>query len=57
MLSGRAQREKNWDNQKCNNIHITGVKGREEREQGTKNLFEEIMTKNGPAGHQGMNEH
>ena len=33
------------DNMKCNNIHIMGGK---EKEQGIKNLFEEIMTENFP---------
>mgnify|MGYP002507587977 CR=1 FL=1 len=33
---------------KCNNIWIIGGPNGEEREQGTENLFEEIMTKNFP---------
>ncbi|KAK1336450.1 hypothetical protein QTO34_004257 [Cnephaeus nilssonii] len=36
-----------WDNFKCTNIRIMGVP-EEEREQDTKNLFEEIMTENFP---------
>ena len=32
----------------CNNICIIGVSEREEREQGTKNLFEETMTEKFP---------
>ena len=36
-----------WDNFKCTNIQIMGVP-KEEREQDTANLFEEIMTKNVP---------
>ena len=31
-----------------NNIYIMGIPGREEREQGIENLFEEIMTGNFP---------
>ena len=31
---------------KHNNIHIVGMPGGEESEQGIENLFEEIMTKN-----------
>ena len=34
------------DNVKHNNIHIIGLLEGEGREQGIKNLFEEIMTKN-----------
>ena len=33
---------------KHNNISIIGIPGRQEREQGIKILFEEIMTKNFP---------
>ena len=35
-----------WDNIKHNNICIIGVPKREEREQGTENLFEEILMGN-----------
>ena len=34
-----------WDNTKCNNIHIIGAQ-KEEREKGTKKIFEEIVSKN-----------
>ena len=34
---------------KHNNIHIMGIPEREKSEQGIKNLFEEIITKNFPA--------
>ena len=37
-----------WDNMKRNNIHIIGLPEGKEREQGTENLFEEIMTENFP---------
>ena len=37
-----------WDNNKYNNIHIIRISEKEDREQGTKNLFEEIMTENFP---------
>ena len=33
------------DNMKWNNIHIMGIPEGEESEQGTENIFEEIMTK------------
>ena len=33
---------------KQNSIHIRGISEGEERQQGIKNLFEEIMTKNFP---------
>ena len=36
------------NNMKCNNICIMGIPEGEKREQGIKNLFEEIMTKNFP---------
>ena len=36
------------DNMKSNNIHTMGIPEREESEQGIKNLFEEIVTKNFP---------
>ena len=36
------------DNMKHNNIHIIGLLEGEGREQGIKNLFEEIMTENIP---------
>ena len=36
------------DNMKCNNIHITEISQREEKEQGIENLFEKIMTENFP---------
>ena len=38
-----------WDNIKCNNIHITGVPEREEREKGPEKMFEEIIVKNFPS--------
>ena len=37
-----------WDNIKCNNIHIIGVPEGEEREKGSKKIFEEIIVKNFP---------
>ena len=33
---------------KCNNIHVTMIPEGEEREKGTENLFEEIVTENFP---------
>ena len=33
------------DNMKHNNMHIMGIPGEEEIEQGSENLFDEIMTK------------
>ena len=36
------------DNMKCNSICIMGMPEGEESDQGIKNLFEEIMTKNFP---------
>ena len=37
-----------WDNIKCTNIHIIGVSEGEEREKGTKKIFEGIIVKNFP---------
>ena len=37
-----------WDNIKCNNIHIIGVPEGEEREEGPKKIFEEIIVENFP---------
>ena len=37
-----------WDNIKRNNIRITGVPEREEREKGPEKIFEEIIVKNFP---------
>ena len=31
------------DTMKCNNIHIIGIPGGEEEEQGIENLFEKVM--------------
>ena len=35
-----------WDNMKHNNITIIGIPEGKERDQGIKNIFEEIMTTN-----------
>ena len=35
-----------WDNIKCNNIHIIGVPGEEEKKKGTEKIFEEIIVEN-----------
>ena len=37
-----------WDNIKHTNIHIIGVPEREEREKGSKKIFEEIIDENFP---------
>ena len=37
-----------WDNIKHNNIRITGVPEREEKEKGPEKIFEEIIVKNFP---------
>ena len=37
-----------WDNLKRANLQITGIPERKEREQGTENVFEEIMAENSP---------
>ena len=37
-----------WDNFKCSNIHIIGVREGEEKEQEIGNLFEKIMKENFP---------
>ena len=37
-----------WDNIKCNNIHVIGVPGGEEREKGPEKIFEEIIVENFP---------
>ena len=37
-----------WDNIKLNNIHIIGVPEGEEREEGPKKIFEEIIVENFP---------
>ena len=49
----RERRERNedslrdlWDNIKCNNIRIIGVPEGEEREEGPKKIFEEIIVEN-----------
>ena len=34
---------------KCNNIHVIGVPGEEEREKAAENLFEEIIAENFPS--------
>ena len=36
------------DNMKRNNIHVIGILGGEEKEQGIENLFEKVMMKNFP---------
>ena len=36
------------DNMKRNNIHIIGIPGGEEEEQGIENLFEKVMMENFP---------
>ena len=35
-----------WDNNKCTNIHITGVPEGEEREKWLEKMFEEIIVEN-----------
>ena len=37
-----------WDNTKCNNIRITRVPDKEEKEKGSEQIFEEIIGKNFP---------
>ena len=37
-----------WDNVKCNNICIIGIRDGEETEQVIENLFEKIMKENHP---------
>ena len=37
-----------WDNMNWANPHIIGILEREEKEKGTKNIFEEIMAENFP---------
>ena len=37
-----------WDNVKCNNIHMIGVPEGEERGKGTEKIFEELIVKNIP---------
>ena len=39
---------RDWDNIKCNNIHIIGVPEGEEREKGPEKILEEIIIKNFP---------
>ena len=36
------------DNMKCNNIHIIGIPGGKEEEQGIENVFEKVMMENFP---------
>ena len=36
------------DNMKCNNLYIIGIPEREEKEQGTENLFEKVMMEDFP---------
>ena len=48
MKNNKGSLRNLWDNMKCNDILIIGVKEREEKEQKTKNLHEETMTENSP---------
>ena len=37
-----------WDNMKWANLHIIGIPEGKEKEKGTENIFEEIMSENIP---------